>query len=82
MLATPAGGKAVHAPHSLESIQQRITQHVKRLNRWETQFSEWQSAWREREGRLDRELAILEARSAAARGAVPQLLVVREDDDD
>jgi hypothetical protein len=81
MLATPAGGKTVHASHTLQSIQQRISQHVDRLSRWETQFSEWQSAWMEREDRLDRELAILEAKSAAARGGIRQLVVVSEDDE-
>lgn len=81
MQASTAGGNAVHRPHTLEDIQRRIEQHVERLNRWESQFSLWQSAWREREERLDRELAILEAAMSPHRAPIArQLVVVREDD--
>lgn len=51
------GTNSHHAPHSIESIQQRIQQHAERLNRWESQFQQWQDTWNEREVRLDRELA-------------------------
>ncbi len=75
------GTNSHHAPHSIESIQQRIQQHAERLNRWESQFQQWQDTWNEREVRLDRELALLEA---AATSTSPtgtrQLMVVRAED--
>jgi hypothetical protein len=82
MLANLAGGNSVHAPHTFESIQQRIAQHAERLNRWESQFASWQASWKEREDRLDRELALLEAKATAARGGLRQLVVYCEDDDE
>ncbi len=83
MQASTAGGNAVHTPHTLEAIQRRIEQHVERLNRWDSQFSSWQASWKEREVRLDRELAILEAIASPTRTPITrQLVVVREDDMD
>jgi hypothetical protein len=81
MPATTARGNAVHAAHTLEAIQQRIEQHVQRLNQWESQFQQWKASWQEREVRLDRELALLEAAASPGRTAISRQLVVVRDDE-
>lgn len=81
MLSPTKGMNSHHAPHSIESIQQRIQQHAERLSRWESQFQQWQDTWNEREVRLDRELALLEAATTTTSPtATRQLMVVRAED--